>query len=87
MTCKDCEDHDKCAKNEQLMLTVDNFRELVYRHGVDISCKDFKKAMTAMTKLKYYIFCIRWLYKNRHWRNTRQKWKAMERDWERVKNK
>ena len=31
--------------------------------------------------IKYYIFCLRWLYKNREWANTRQKFKAMERDW------
>ena len=31
--------------------------------------------------IKYYIFCVKWLWKNRHWENTRQKWKAMERDW------
>lgn len=32
--------------------------------------------------IKYYIFCIRWLYKNRNWKNTRQKFKAMQRDWD-----
>lgn len=32
---------------------------------------------------KYYIFRIRWLWKNRTWSNTRQKFKALERDWER----
>ena len=31
--------------------------------------------------IKYYIFCIKWLWRNRHWENSRQKWKAMERDW------
>lgn len=34
-----------------------------------------------MKKLKYYVFCIRWLWKNRTWENTRQKWKAFEKDW------
>lgn len=33
-----------------------------------------------MQKIKYYIFCIKWLYKNRNWENTRQKFKKMERD-------
>ena len=27
---------------------------------------------------KYYWFCIRWLWNNRTWQNTRQKFKAME---------
>lgn len=26
----------------------------------------------------YYFRCIKWLWKNRDWQNTRQKWKAME---------
>ncbi len=34
-----------------------------------------------MKKIKYYIFCIRWLYKNRTWDNTRQKFKAMEKEY------
>ena len=33
-----------------------------------------------MRKIKYYIFCIKWLYKNRNWDNTRQKFKRMEKD-------
>lgn len=38
-----------------------------------------------MKKIKYYIFCIQWLWKNRHWENTRQKFKAMERDFKNLK--
>lgn len=34
-----------------------------------------------MDKLRYYIFAIRWLWRNRSWANTRQKWKAMDRAW------
>ena len=34
-----------------------------------------------MKKIKYYIFCIKWLYKNRKWDNTRQKFKAMEKEY------
>lgn len=30
------------------------------------------------SKLGYYLFCIKWLWKNREWENTRQKFKAME---------
>ena len=33
-----------------------------------------------MKKLKYYYRCIKWLYKNRDWANTRQKFKAMAKD-------
>ena len=33
--------------------------------------------------IKYYIFCIKWLWDNRKWENTRQKFRAMERDWSR----
>lgn len=32
--------------------------------------------------LHYYLFRMHWLWKNRHWHNSRQKFKAMERDWE-----
>lgn len=38
-----------------------------------------------MKKIKYYFFCIKWLWKNRNWENTRQKFKAMAKDWEKVK--
>lgn len=37
--------------------------------------------------IKYYIFAIRWLWKNRRWSSTRQKFKAMDRDWERRMDK
>ena len=33
------------------------------------------------SKAGYYLFCIKWLWKNRNWRDTRQKWKAMDRAW------
>ncbi len=33
-----------------------------------------------MKKIKYYIACVRWLWKNRDWSNTRQKFKAMEKE-------
>jgi hypothetical protein len=37
--------------------------------------------------IKYYIFVMRWLWKNREWGNSRQKFKAMEKEWERrLKN-
>ena len=31
-----------------------------------------------MKKIKYYIFAITWHWKNRKWKNTRQKQKAFE---------
>ena len=31
--------------------------------------------------IKYYLFCIRWLWKNRNWSDTRQKYKAMNKAW------
>lgn len=33
-----------------------------------------------MKKIKYYLRCIKWLYKNRDWTNNRQKWRAMMRE-------
>jgi len=33
-----------------------------------------------MKQIKYYLFCIRWLWKNRDWKNTRQKFKRMDKD-------
>lgn len=33
-----------------------------------------------MNKLKYYYRCIKWLWRNRNWQNSRQKWKAMEKE-------
>ena len=35
-----------------------------------------------MTKLKYYLFALRWLWLNRDWADTRQKYRTMNRDWE-----
>lgn len=34
-----------------------------------------------MLKIKYYLFCIKWLYKNRTWGDSRQKYKRMNKDW------
>lgn len=36
---------------------------------------------SKMKKLKYYLFCVRWLWKNKEWASTRQKYKALERDY------
>lgn len=32
--------------------------------------------------IKYYLFCIKWLWNNRTWDNTRQKFKAMQEAYE-----
>ena len=32
--------------------------------------------------IKYYLFCIKWLWTNRAWANTRQKFKAMQNAYE-----
>ena len=32
-------------------------------------------------KIKYYRFVIRWLWDNRTWKDTRQKWKALNKAW------
>jgi len=34
-----------------------------------------------MNKIRYYWFAIRWLYRNRTWDNTRQKYKALAKDY------
>lgn len=33
-----------------------------------------------MDKIKYYLKCIKWLWINREWQNTRQKFKRMAKD-------
>ena len=42
-----------------------------------------EKGGQQMNKIKYYFFCIKWLWKNRDWANTRQKFKAMEKEYRR----
>ena len=37
-----------------------------------------------MKKIVFYVFCIGWLWKNRDWQNTRQKFKAMQKAYERC---
>ena len=41
-----------------------------------------------LKKLSFYWFCINWLWKNRTWCDTRQKYKALNRAYNNyVKNK
>ena len=35
-----------------------------------------------MALIRYYAFVVRWLWNNRTWKDTRQKWKALARAWE-----
>lgn len=30
--------------------------------------------------IRFYFKCIKWLWENRNWQNTRQKWKAMDKE-------
>lgn len=41
-----------------------------------------KAGMQKSKGARYMLFAIRWIWHNREWANTRQKWKAMERAWE-----
>lgn len=34
-----------------------------------------------MSKIKYYLFAVKWLWINRDWDDTRQKYKAMAKAW------
>ena len=36
-----------------------------------------------MKKIRFYLFCIRWLWRHRSWEETRQKYRALGRDWRR----
>jgi hypothetical protein len=45
--------------------------------------EDAVKQTKSKGMIKYYIFCIRWIWKNREWKNNRHKWKAMDRDYRR----
>ena len=47
----------------------------------DQSRKAFERRRQQMIKkLRYRFFCIKWLWKNRDWKDTRQKFKAMNRE-------
>lgn len=57
--------------------------ELTFSHPFEEEAKKPTKPKKPKKKsqLGYYLFCIRWLWKNRKWENTRQKFKAMEREY------
>ena len=40
-----------------------------------------------MKKIRRWLFCKWWIFKNRHWKDTRQKRKAMKKDLERWLSK
>ena len=37
--------------------------------------------------IRYFFFCVKWLWKNRHWENTRQKFKAMDKAWRKIERR
>lgn len=37
-----------------------------------------------ITKLRFLAFTVRWLWRNRTWKGTRQKYKALDRAWARY---
>lgn len=55
-------------------------RELTITISGEIPIKPRKES--KLKKIKYYIFCICWLWKNKEWSETRQKYKAMNREYE-----
>ena len=42
--------------------------------------KKYYKGVKTMKKIRYYMARTLWLWKNRNWENTRQKFKAMKRE-------
>lgn len=40
-----------------------------------------------MKRVRYYLFVIRWLWRNREWSSNRQKYKAMDRDYQTLINR
>lgn len=51
----------------------------IYEIPLNITIKiPYEQKKRKRSKVGYYLFCIKWLWKNRNWQNTRQKFKAME---------
>lgn len=50
----------------------------------EVCQEDFYYHTTFVPKkksgLRYYLRCVKWLWKNRDWANTRQKFKAMDKE-------
>lgn len=42
---------------------------------------EVKEVLVEDNPIRYYFFVAKWLWKNRRWANTRQKWKALEKAW------
>lgn len=40
-----------------------------------------RKMIKAFYTIRYALYCINWMWKNKNWNNTRQKFKAMEREY------
>lgn len=39
------------------------------------------KELCKYRGIRYHIFALWWLWKHRNWKPTRQKYKAMEKEW------
>lgn len=53
--------------------------EVTFSHPIEEEMPKPKPKPKKESKIRYYLFCIRWLWHNRDWENTRQKFKAMDR--------
>jgi hypothetical protein len=57
--------------------------------GVDIMTRQKTRLLSQlwfMEPVRYSIFVIRWLWRHRTWQDTRQKYKAMNKEWEARRN-
>ena len=43
--------------------------------------EEYMKKSVILSKLQFYLFCVKWLWNNRKWDNNRHKFKAMMREW------
>ncbi len=63
-------------------MTERNYAEMPLSITIKIPMEKPKQKKNS--KIKYYLFCIKWLWKNREWENTRQKFKAMEKVYQKA---
>lgn len=43
--------------------------------------KMITRVRSSIHAIRYYLYALRWLWRNQTWADTRQKFKALERDW------
>ena len=65
-------------KNSLFSFTITSSDDMkrMYRTGELHGRKKAKKVKT----IKLYLYIIWWLFKNRHWEDCRQKWKALDKE-------